>query len=66
MGECCFNLNEKVQEQVKRLIDQDAAIPYGISKFNLDETISSIDPFLWRSIVHITRTGSERRPRHLT
>ena len=58
---CCSNLNGKVQKQVKRLIDQDAANPYDISKFNLDETISSIDPFLWKSIVHITRTGSEKR-----
>ena len=54
---CCSNLNERVQKQVKRLTDQDAAIPYDISKFNLDETISSIDPFLWKSIVHITRMG---------
>ena len=58
---CCSNLNKRDQIQVKRHIYKNAAIPYDISKFNLDQTISSIDPFLWKSIVHITRTDSERR-----
>ena len=49
----------KGQKQVKSLIDQDTVLM--TLPCLIDKTISIIDPFLWKSIVHITRTGSERR-----
>ncbi len=54
------SLNQRLQKQIKHITDQDASIPCDISKFNLNETIANIDPVLWKSIVHITRTSTEK------
>ncbi len=55
------SLNQRLQKQIKHITDQDASIPYDISKFDLNETIANIDPVLWKSIVHITRTSTKIR-----
>ena len=36
-----FVLNKKLQKQINKITDQDAATPYDISKFDLDETTFS-------------------------
>ena len=57
----CSKLNKRLRQQIKQILDQDAATPYDISKFDVNYTIANIDPFLWRMVVHITRTVTETR-----
>ena len=61
MDTLCSKMNKKVHEQIKVITAADAASPYDISKFDADATISNIDPMLWRMIVFLTRTVTERR-----
>ena len=56
-----LEINNRLKNQVKLILDQDATMPCDISKFAVDDTISSIDPFLWRMVVNITKTTTESR-----
>ena len=54
-------MNGKIHKQIKLITDADANCPYDISQFDVEATIASIDPLLWRMIVFLTRSVSETR-----
>lgn len=55
------DLNLKIQEQIRDLLKQDAKAPFDHSKFNLDKTISAIDPQIWEAVSLLTQSVSEKR-----
>ena len=55
----CSKVNARLQKQIKQLVDQNTSTPYDISKFDVEATIASLDPLLWRMVVNITRTARE-------
>lgn len=57
----CSKANDKIHKQIKAITAADAISPYDISKFDVEATISNIDPMLWRMIVYLTRTITETR-----
>ena len=57
----CSKVNARLQKQIKQLVDQNASTPYDISKFDVEATIASLDPLLWRMVVNITRTARETK-----
>ena len=48
----------KIHKQSKLITDADANCPYDVFQFDVEATIASIDPLLWRMIVFLTRSVS--------
>lgn len=61
LEDVCTSMNERIRMEIARITASDAASPYDISSFSVDETISTIDPVIWKMIVMLTRTVKERR-----
>ncbi len=57
----CSKMNDRIHKQIKVITAADAASPYDISQFDINATISNIDPVLWRTIVRLTATITENR-----
>jgi len=55
----CAKMNGKIHKQIKLITDADSNCPYDIFQFDVEATIASIDPLLWRMIVFLTRSVSE-------
>jgi len=46
-------MNGKIHKQSKLITDADANCPYDVFQFDVEATIASIDPLLWRIIVSL-------------
>ena len=57
----CDTLNDKIHKQIRYITNKDSQSPYDISNFSLESCISDVDPLLWKTMLLLTRTVSERR-----
>ena len=55
------DLNLKIHAQIRDLLKQDAKAPFDHSKFDLNKTISEIDPEIWEAVSLLTQSVSEKR-----
>ena len=55
------DLNHRILVTAKQLLENNPETCPDFSKINIDDAISNIDPKLWGSIMHITRSVSENR-----
>lgn len=55
-------MNIRVQQQIAKITEADATSPTDISTFSVEDTISAIDPDIWKMVVLLTRTVTEKYP----
>ena len=61
MESVCSEINSTMHAQIAQTLKDDASFPYDISKFNVDDAVSRIDPKLWKTVALLTQTVTEKR-----
>ena len=56
-----MSMNECIRREISKITEADAISPYDISSFSVEKTISNIDPMIWKMVVLLTRTVTERK-----
>lgn len=60
----CSKMNIRVQQQIAKITEADATSPTDISTFSVEDTISAIDPDIWKMVVFAYKNSYRKKEKY--